>query len=218
LSKALLTTTCISNCSVCAYSEIPIGISSGSFSFVNLVLSNATSHTQTRCQQLKPYALKREYLLFIITFLCYIPIYSQNQEESLNSFGWCQEIELSQTDDKCGEWGGDTQIIRIYKMECKGIVLADFKQIIVNCTDPNSENSKSKTIVKTAIELTISEKQLVEDCIAELTAHKKTSEKHIIHSGNLNTVKFKDPTLIIEDWSRFHWPKFQELSKTINNK
>ena len=48
---ALFTTTCITNCLVCAYSENPTDFPIGSVSFVNLVLANATSHTQTRCTQ-----------------------------------------------------------------------------------------------------------------------------------------------------------------------
>jgi hypothetical protein len=46
-------TTCITNCLVCMYSENPADFPTGSVSFSNLVLANATSHTQTRCMQLK---------------------------------------------------------------------------------------------------------------------------------------------------------------------
>jgi hypothetical protein len=35
---------------VCVYAENPADFPTGSFSFVNLVLANATRHTQTRWQ------------------------------------------------------------------------------------------------------------------------------------------------------------------------
>ncbi|MFK7781959.1 hypothetical protein, partial [Psychroserpens sp.] len=61
------TTTCITNCLVIAYLEIPNGISSGSFSFVNLVLANATSHTRTRWQTFEN-KLQTMRLTFVFVF------------------------------------------------------------------------------------------------------------------------------------------------------
>ncbi|WP_431137938.1 hypothetical protein, partial [Psychroserpens mesophilus] len=43
--------TCITNCSVCVYSENPADFPTGSVSFANLVPANATSHTQNRYQK-----------------------------------------------------------------------------------------------------------------------------------------------------------------------
>ncbi|MFT6731798.1 MAG: hypothetical protein ACJA1H_003145 [Glaciecola sp.] len=44
--------TCFINCWFCVYSENPSVFSSGSFSFANLVLVNATFNTQPRCVSL----------------------------------------------------------------------------------------------------------------------------------------------------------------------
>jgi hypothetical protein len=43
------TTTCITNCLVCVYSENPTDFPLVRFLITNLVLANATSHTQNRC-------------------------------------------------------------------------------------------------------------------------------------------------------------------------
>ena len=53
-------TTCIANCLVCVYSENPADYPIGLFSFVNLVLANATNHIQTRCHQYEKTNLTNE--------------------------------------------------------------------------------------------------------------------------------------------------------------
>ena len=50
--------------------EIPNGISSGSFSFVNLVLANATSHTQNRCASFNNNLKMKENPKYIIPKPC----------------------------------------------------------------------------------------------------------------------------------------------------
>ena len=57
-----------------------------------------------------------------------------------------QELILKQKGDKCGEWGGDTKEIRIYKKEHKGKIFADYKNTIIDCKDPYSEKIEPKII------------------------------------------------------------------------
>ncbi len=129
-----------------------------------------------------------------------------------------QELLLKQKGDKCGEWGGDTKEIRIYKSEHKGNVYADFKETIIDCKDPYSEKNKPKIIEKKAILLNDSELNLAQESISELINYKLTTEQRFSHSGIGNYVISRDSTLIIENWPSFAWPKFRELIKQIENK
>ena len=129
-----------------------------------------------------------------------------------------QELLLKQSGDKCGEWGGDTEEIRIYKTRHKGKTLADFKKTIIDCDDPYSQKSKPKIIEKKGIELTETELKLINDCINELVSQKISTEQRISHSGIANTVMTRDSTLIIEDYPSFRWLKFKELTKIITEK
>ncbi|MEP0460453.1 MAG: hypothetical protein ABJP52_17050 [Flavobacteriaceae bacterium] len=129
-----------------------------------------------------------------------------------------QEILLKQKGNKCGEWGGDTEEIRIYKSKRKGSVFVDYKKSIIDCKDPYSEKSKPKIIEKNEISLNQSELNLAQESITELIDYKLTNEQRISHSGIGNYVISRDSTLIIEDWPSFGWPKFRELVKRIENK
>ncbi|REG84120.1 hypothetical protein [Winogradskyella sediminis] len=129
-----------------------------------------------------------------------------------------QELILKQNGNKCGEWGGDTKEIRIYKTEHNGKFFADYKNIIIDCKDPYSEKNKPKIIEKKEIILDESELNLAQESISELIKYKLTTEQRISHSGIGNYVISIDSTLIIEDWPSFGWPKFRELIKQIENK
>jgi len=129
-----------------------------------------------------------------------------------------QELILKQKGDKCGEWGGDTKEIRIYKTEHKGKIFADYKNTIIDCKDPYSEKTEPKIIEKKEIVLNDSELNLAQESISELMNYKLTTELRISHSGIGNQVISRDSTLIINDWPSFGWPKFRELIQQIEKK
>ncbi|RPD94279.1 hypothetical protein EGM88_12625 [Aureibaculum marinum] len=140
------------------------------------------------------------------------------ESETLKIIDSYQELILKQNGNKCGEWGGDTKEIRIYKTEHKGKIFADYKNIIIDCKDPYSEKNEPKTIEKKEVILNESELNLAQESISELIKYKLTTEQRISHSGIGNYVISRDSTLIIEDWPSFGWPKFRELIKQIENK
>ena len=139
-------------------------------------------------------------------------------DETLKFIDTYHEILLQQNGDKCGEWGGDIDQIRIYRAERSGIILADYKKIIIDCSDPYSENSQPIIEEKTEATLNDIELKLAEESINELLCYKLTTKEKISHSGIRNYVASKDSTLIIDHWPSFKWPKFRELVKIIEKK
>jgi hypothetical protein len=129
-----------------------------------------------------------------------------------------QELLLKQSGDKCGEWGGDTEEFRIYRISYKGKILVDYKKTIIDCDDPYSEKNDPKIIEKNGFELTDTELKLIDDCINELIHHKLSVEPRISHSGIANYVIARDSSLVIVDYPSFKWPKFKELTKIITRK
>jgi hypothetical protein len=143
----------------------------------------------------------------------------ENTEKgTLNIIDTYQELLLKQKGDKCGEWGGDSKEIRIYKSEHNGKFFADYRKTIVDCDDPYSQKNKPKIIEKKRVILNDAELILAEKSIIELIDYKLTTEQRISHSGIGNYVVSRDSTLIIEHWPSFGWPKFRELIKQIENK
>ena len=137
---------------------------------------------------------------------------------TLNIIDTYQELILKQKGDKCGEWGGDTKEIRIYKTEHNGKFFADYKKTIIECKDPYSQKREPKIIEKKEIILNDSELNLAQESISELMNYKLTTEQRISHSGIGNYVISRDSTLVIEDWPSFGWTKFRELIKQIEKK
>ncbi len=129
-----------------------------------------------------------------------------------------QEINLYQTNNKCGEWGGDIETIRVYKTQYEQRLLVDYTEKTIDCKDPYSEKSEPIIRSRNGIEITQMEKKLIQDCITELINYKLSTKQIISHSGIGNMVITKDSTLIIKDWPSFNWPKFRELTKTMREK
>ncbi len=129
-----------------------------------------------------------------------------------------QELILKQKGDKCGEWGGDTKEIRIYKTEHNGKIFADYKETIIDCKDPYSQKSEPEIIEIKEIILSDLELNLAQESISDLLNYKLTTEQRISHSGIGNYVTSRDSSLVVEDWPSFGWTKFRELIKQIENK
>lgn len=125
---------------------------------------------------------------------------------------------LSQTDSKCGEWGGDTEIVRVYQKNCSGNILIDYSVIIMDCSDPIKQYSENKDVpVKTIIVDKELETQ-IEQCVLELTKMKLNNSNYIEHSGIINSVIYSDSTLIIKDYPSKKWLTFENLAERIKTK
>ncbi len=136
------------------------------------------------------------------------------------------QIELSQTDDKYGEWGGDSDIILIYSDGEK--VFANYSRYLGSYEPPMppEENEKPKKwyeykkleVKIDSIELSDDQIGLIENAIIELIKTKIHSETYPSHSGIVNSVISRDSSLIIEDYPSNKWKSFQQLKNNITKK
>jgi hypothetical protein len=159
--------------------------------------------------------LKTNFSLLI--FLIWINFsFGQTETDALSSLNWCSEIELNHTDDKCGEWGGDSETIFVFQKDCKGDFYIEYKKRIMNCKDDpiihyqRKDFDKEKTVL-----LTKEDRILVELCIKELTEMKLSNPNVIAHSGIENKVTLSDSTLVIKDYPSKKWLAFNRLKKHI---
>lgn len=159
--------------------------------------------------------MKTTFLLFI--FLIWNNIsFGQAETDALSSLSWCREIELNHSDDKCGEWGGDSETIFVYQKDCKGEFYIKYKKRIMDCKeDPiihyqRKDFDKEKTVL-----LTKEDRILIELCIKELTEMKLSNPNVIAHSGIENRVTFSDSTLVIKDYPSKKWLAFNRLKEHI---
>ncbi len=136
------------------------------------------------------------------------------------------KIELAQTDDEFGEWGGNSDIIVVYSDGEK--IYANYLRYLGSYEPPkppkeNEEPKKwyeYKELEKTidSVELNREQIELIENAIMELTKLKINSKSSFSHSGIVNRVISKDSSLIIEDYPSNKWTEFQKLKKSIINK
>jgi hypothetical protein len=135
------------------------------------------------------------------------------------------DIELSQTDDKYGEWGGDTDLIKIYSDGDK--LYADYYKYLGSKKPPSppKENEKQKKWYEyktldtkiDSIELNDNEKHLAELSIVELIKYKVRNES-IQLGGIINKIVSKDSSLIINDCNSIKWKSFQMLKTELIKK
>ncbi|PVW13548.1 hypothetical protein [Marixanthomonas spongiae] len=136
------------------------------------------------------------------------------------------QIELSHTDDKYGEWGGDTDIILVYS-DGKNYYAKYAKYLgSYEPPEPPKENEEIKKWYEykklergiDSIELNSEQIELIETSILELTKLKINSKSSFSHSGIVNRVISRDSSLIIEDYPSNKWSEFQKLKNSIMNK
>lgn len=123
------------------------------------------------------------------------------------------KITLSQTNAKCGEWGGDKNTITFYKKEDSEDILVEYTKLIRDCSD-----HKVRLFTKYNHNPLIATHAILEKMgtsISDLDTHKS---HHIHHAGNSNSVVFEDSSLLITDFSFYLWPSFQILEDMFENK
>jgi len=186
-----------------------------------------------RYPQLQEMICKKLIKIFAI-FLGFLIASCESQEKSepeenfLKSLNEWQELQLIQTDDRYGEWGGNTFIFRIYKDADSDSILADYKELEGSPEPPMPPDPDSiikpwydyKPVVmeKKALKLSATEKELIQKSILELTIKKLENEDRISHSGISNAVIFQDSSLIIKDYPSIKWSYFQKLKKSVLEK
>ncbi|MEG3660194.1 hypothetical protein V5097_22480 [Arenibacter palladensis] len=174
--------------------------------------------------------------IFLVTVL--VGCSNQSKKEELNnetnilkntSLEYIDEwnqIELAHTDDKYGEWGGDSDIILIY---------SDGKNLYANYSKylgsrkppaPPDLNKKPKKWYEykkldfkiDSIIIDKNKTDLVENAILELVKQKVYNSTSFSHSGIKNSVITRDSSLIINDFPSNKWLTFQKLKNFLIKK
>lgn len=133
------------------------------------------------------------------------------------------QIELAHTDDKYGEWGGDTDIILVYSDGKK--YYADYAKYLGSYEPPKppKKNDEPKKWYEyknlehkiDSIELNLESLQLIEDAIIYLVKEKITNSSFPSHAGISNSVISRDSTLMICSYPSDEWKSFQELKTKL---
>jgi hypothetical protein len=148
-----------------------------------------------------------------------------NQEiEYINKL---EQLELIQTDNVYGEWGGDTDVIKLY---------SDGKNIYANYArylgkegppDPFTVNDYSKKWYEfkkldrkqDSIKLKDRQIVLIKSAILELTKLKIENRTYpSIGGGIVNEVVSRDSSLIIQHYPSNQWKSFQDLKHSFTGK
>lgn len=152
---------------------------------------------------------------------------SNLRENYLQSIDEWQELKLIQTDDRYGEFGGNTFIFLLYRESDSDALFADYKELEGSKEPPPPPNPDSiikpwynyKPIVeKKSLKLSTAEKKLVENSILELTVSKLANKDELSHSGISNSVINRDSSLVIIDYPSIEWSNFRKLRQSILEK
>ena len=144
------------------------------------------------------------------------------------SIKYQNELYLIQTDDRFGEWGGNTYLIRVYRENQKEQILIDYKEYEGKAGPPEPPHPDSipNTIIewlgrepilkeKNRIEASENYLKLIGDAIQELIEIRINNKEFAAMSGVSNRVIYSDSTLIISDYPSTNWGKFQIIKNEI---
>ena len=148
-----------------------------------------------------------------------------------DDFDWLwlgDTLELLQQDDKCGEWGGDIERIKIFweseKWKSRKLLGYYIKEAY-NCDTLSRVGYMYDEAIPTIyqskeIELTNQQIELLKEVIMDLTEHKLNNHLPFGHSGIVNIVRVKGKdsisnNLYIRDYPSFRWNKFHKLKNEI---
>jgi hypothetical protein len=161
-------------------------------------------------------------------------IQENNREQKKTEFNksiilenW-QELTLIQTDDRYGEWGGNTFVIKIYKNSTSNNYFADYKEYKGSTEPPPPPKHSNqyfpwyiyKPVINQKNEIKLNENQieLIHKAVISLTSQKLSNENLLAHSGIKNEIILKDSTFIINDFPSFKWNEFHKLKRIIIEK
>jgi hypothetical protein len=137
---------------------------------------------------------------------------------------------LKQTSDKCGEWGGDEDIVKIYFLFDtrqrdyeKVMAVHIHKEFMCDSLEKYQSLAIPKRLTVRSQKLRTSDLQMIDDCIYEILRDKLNNSIIISHSGIANSVEIKSSAnyieasnLIIRDYPATEWNSFKALIEKIN--
>jgi len=167
-------------------------------------------------------------ILTLFTLRCGNDISQKNTNWNFDSIQHNNELYLFHTDDRFGEWGGNTYVVKLYRPFQKNELRIDYKEYEgkIGPPDPPDANSNEKvnwfsgqSILneKLGIVATNEELKMISMAIHELLMTKVNNEEFITMSGIVNRIMYSDSSLIIQDYPSTIWKEFQNLKRKITN-
>jgi hypothetical protein len=140
-----------------------------------------------------------------------------DKEESLSPLEYIlfQPLTIVYSDEECGEWGGNTEAIKISREDFKSQLIALYTYEKIDCSDPYNERKEPTIIIRKQISLNNSQESLVVEVIKELLTTKLRRENIPTHSGIWNSVTIGDSSLIINDFPSEKLVNFVRLKDEI---
>ena len=132
-------------------------------------------------------------------------------------FDWLfsDTLELFQRNDKCGEWGGDIEIIRIFWKSRK--LVGYYTKETFDC---DGYMSTLTTYKSKEIEITPQQTELLKEAILSLTEYRLNNRIFISHSGIENIIQVNGnggsfKVFFVRDYPSFYWNKFHKLKNDM---
>ncbi len=126
-----------------------------------------------------------------------------------------QTLIMEYSDDKCGEWGGNTETIKINRLDYNKALIAEYLYEKKDCKDPY--NRKQESVIKERLTRVLDNRaeHLVVSLIRELIEKKLSSEVEPAHGGTRNSIIIDDSTLLIDDYPSGYLVNFEKLKSLI---
>jgi len=162
----------------------------------------------------KPKSLIINILIAIFTFcLCFSCKNSENgsnetEQDPLEFITNIDTLNLYCQNDKCGEWGGDMESIKLYREKFNSELLADYSKQIRNCKKPYDK--QPYLIRKKRIKVSYDEKEIAVEAINELIKKQLASQNMPPCCGYSGAI-LSDSSIIVSI-SGGNWSLFRKLA------
>ncbi len=129
----------------------------------------------------------------------------------LNYIESYSKLSLETINERCGEWGGDKELIIIYRDLRQDIFYADYFKEIINCDDPYADSSKNNMTYAKRITMDLAAQKLAKECVEQLVEFKLQDRKIPVHSGINNSAIISDSSFILNYYPSRNWDLFFKL-------
>ena len=142
------------------------------------------------------------------------------------SLKFSKEMYLIRTDDKHGEFGGDTEINRIYRYGLKKELLADYKALDGSEYPPTAPGKinfatdyfQKKPIVleQKKIKVTAIGEELIAKTVQQLVDSKLENDgAEFPFHGMYNIIAYRDSSFILHQFPSIRWSNFNDLKRLL---
>ncbi len=136
----------------------------------------------------------------------------QTETCELNYINDIDKLSLTQRNDKCGEWGGDTKEIVIFRTDFTGQLFATIKHTVKLCPPVEDE---FENFQKENIKVTKEQQCLIFETIDELSKSKLSRPNFPSHAGYYNQIVLSDSSFVLDDFPSIKWRTFDELFEAL---